>query len=131
MNKIQILFLFAFPLVIISCNNEVKETKKNNRSFPSYKLVGEEGEVLVESFDSTIVDENKYNYNNQVFRVGTEFVYRYEHVANDNEVQYFKRTSGKQKWDFVNENDADSSVVRTVKITVENGNPISTAPKPT
>jgi hypothetical protein len=47
-----------------------------------YTLVPEQG-VWVEQFDSTYAAENKYTANNQVYKAGTRFTYRYHYIGSD------------------------------------------------
>ena len=92
----------------------------------SYELNDEGDGILVEKFDSTIVDPNKYNQNNLIFKVGDRFKYKFEHFTPNGEKRYFQ-TKGKRrkKWEFVDENYTDSATVKFVTIEVANGNPMA------
>lgn len=127
--KIKLALLSSITILFLNCKNEPKksigETEMENNEFPAYKLIGEDESVKVESFDSTVVDSNKYNHNNIVFKVGTEFIYSYEHLTTDNKIQYFKKTNDSRSWQFVDQDSLDSSEIRTVKILVADGNSMS------
>lgn len=127
--KMKLKLLLIFVIIFLSCKNETKksavEIKKKKIDIPTYKLVADGESIEVESFDSKDVDENKYNNNNIIFKVGTEFIYSYEHITNDNKIWYFKETNDRQGWDFVNQNSIDSSTIKRVKILVADGNTMS------
>ena len=127
--KITVTVLIIFTIIFHSCKNETKKTDTNlenkNVDFPTYKLIGEGENIIVESFDSAVIDLNKYNHNNIIFKVGTEFIYTYEHIRKDNKVQFFKKTEDNSGWEFV---DSDSIKVlpkNTLSISVLDGNPLS------
>jgi hypothetical protein len=127
--KIKLAVLVSFTIIFQSCKNEIKkpvnDIKEGNIDFPAYELIGENESIIVETFDSTVVDINKYNHNNVVFKVGTEFIYTYEHITNDNKIQYFKKTNGNRGWEFVDSDSIDFSTLQTIKISVADGNPMS------
>lgn len=127
--KIKLALLLSITILFLNCKNESKksiaETEMENNEFPAYKLIGEDESIKVESFDSTVVDSNKYNHNNIVFKVGTEFIYSYEHITTDNKIQYFKKTNDSRSWQFVDQDSLDSSEIRKIKILVADGNPMS------
>ena len=125
--KLHLLLIFAF--IICSCKNEYKksvvEIENKKTEIPTYKLKADGESIKVESFDSKVIDENKFNHNNKIFKVGTEFVYSYEHITNENEICYFKNTNNKQGWNFVKQNSINSSTIKRIKILVADGNPMS------
>jgi len=127
--KIKSTVLICISIPFLNCKNETKESiteiKEKNIDFPTYELVSDGVSIIVESFDSNVVDENKYNHDNAVFKVGTEFIYTYEHITTENKVQYFKKTNDSRSWQFIDQDSLDSTEVKTVKISVADGNPMS------
>ena len=127
--KAKLILLIIFIITIQSCKDETKQnvTKFEEKAinFPTYELIGEDENIIVESFDSTVVDINKFNYNNIVFKVGNVFTYYFEHVTNDNQINYFKKTDGYGNWEFVDSDSLDFSTLKTIRISVANGNPMS------
>lgn len=121
--------LLILMIIFLSCKNDNKnsvvEIEHKKTDIPKYKLVSDGESLEVESFDSIVDDENKYNHNNIIFKRGIEFIYNYEHVTNDNRIWYFKRINHKPGWEFVNQNSIDSSTIKNVKILVTDGNPMS------
>jgi hypothetical protein len=113
------LFIIASIIAMVSCTSSVKNPKA------SYELVSMTSGILVEKFDSLNTDENKYNYNNEVFKVGTKFTYDFEHFTPQNELHYFKIHQDKNTWDFVNQSDSDPSVIKNVIIGTLQGNPMA------
>ncbi len=98
-----------------SCKNNLEEQTKN------YQLVVEDG-IFVEKFDSIITDDNKYNENNIVFKVGTEFKYAYQYISPENETYLFKLTNS--DWEFVKPTESDSLTVKHITIKALNRNPM-------
>jgi len=76
--------------------------------------------IIVEVFDSTIIDENKYNNDNVIFKVGSSFKYKYEHRTKTDELKYFRNdTVG---WLFVDADKENSATIKYVTISVASGN---------
>ncbi len=129
--KMKTKLLFVLMLVIVgqSCKQETKmpvaEIKEEKVDYPKYELMGEKDHVLVESFDASVVDINKYNHNNVVFKVGAEFIYAYEHITPEGKVQYFKKTKNDRAWEFVDPDSLNFSTIQTIKISVMDGNPMA------
>ncbi|GGE30951.1 hypothetical protein [Psychroflexus planctonicus] len=127
--KSRLYVFIGFIILFLSCNDikqteEKVETKKVD--YPSYDLISENESITVESFDSTVVDINKYNHNNIVYKVGAEFVYEYQHITKENKIQYFKKAPNDSRiWHFVDSDSIDTSTIKTVKISVADGNPMS------
>lgn len=104
---------------IISCNSKVDNSKKD------YDLVPDDDGILVENFDSTQVDINKYNKNNIIYQVGISFKYDFEHLTTTGEKKYFKIDDNREGWEFVSSEAEDSLVVKSLIIEVMNGNPMA------
>lgn len=117
--KTLTILLLAFVIALTSCTSSEKKPQV------SYDLISSTSGISIEKFDKEIKDENKYNYNNEVFKVGTKFTYDFQHFTPENEVRYFKVHDDKKSWDFVDENDQDDEIVKKVIIGTLNGNPMS------
>lgn len=104
---------------MVSCTSSEKHQPA------AYDLVTSRSGISIEKFNDSINDENKYNYNNEVFKVGSKFTYDFQHFTPENEVKYFKVHDDKKSWDFVDENNEESNVVKNVIIGTLNGNPMS------
>ena len=107
------LFSFAF----FGCQSIPEKTKND------YKLNPNTNGILVEVFDSTIVDANRYNENNTVYKVGNRFKYKFEHLTPDDKKKYFKINEDGNNWEFVDFDHADSATIKSLIIEVANGNP--------
>lgn len=118
MKTITILCL-AFLMSMVSCTS----SEKNQQA--AYDLVNSRSGISIEKFDDSNKDENKYNYNNEVFKVGSKFTYDFQHFTPENELQYFKVSEDKKSWSFVDENTVDEDIVKKVIIGTLNGNPMS------
>lgn len=78
--------------IIFSCSN-LKNTK--------YDLMLDDDNIWVEQFDSTNTDSNRYNHNNNVFKVNTQFIYSFEHIKSDDTKWSFIYIDSIQDWKFV------------------------------
>ncbi len=110
---------FLLVLFIVGCQPSEEVAPKD------YELVPDDDGILVEKFDSTNTDENRYNKNNTIFKVGTSFKYDFEHLTPAGEVTYFKINEDQKGWIFVDAEATDSLVVKSVVIDVINGNPMA------
>lgn len=118
MKSIYILLILLLPS-IVSCQSISGDTGKD------YELILDDDGILVEKFDSTYVDENKYNTNNIVFKPGTSFTYAFEHLTAAGEPLYFKINPDRESWDFVEAESTDSTTIKSVIIQVMGGNPMA------
>ncbi|MBT6567517.1 MAG: hypothetical protein HON19_01260 [Flavobacteriales bacterium] len=112
------ILIFLLSVAIISCQSKPKKTKKE------YDLVNDNG-ILVEEFDSAIVDENKYNRNNSIYKVGSSFKYKFEHITPNGKIKLFKIKKDSGNWAFVGIENTDSTTIASVIIEVANGNPMA------
>lgn len=109
--SLPILFLFG---LIISCAQGQDGNQRN------YTLVDQDG-IMVEQFDSTVTDENRFTKDNKVFRAGVSFRYDFEHLDTSNEKFFFKYIDSLAYWEFVPEEEADDWTIRSVIISVKKG----------
>lgn len=119
MNFLKSIAVVLAVHTIISCNSKVDKSKKD------YDLVPDDDGILVENFDSTQVDINKYNKNNIIYKVGISFKYDFEHLTTNGEKKYFKIVDDGEGWAFVSSETEDSLVVKSLIIQVMNGNPMA------
>ncbi|MDO1512386.1 hypothetical protein Q2T41_06940 [Maribacter confluentis] len=87
-------------------------------------IVDDDG-ILVEKFDSTVDDENRYNHNNVIYKVGNCFKYKFEHITVDNRKKFFKIIADNSGWEFVNEEDKNQTPIKSLTMEVANGNPLA------
>lgn len=119
MNFLKSIAVVLAVHTIISCNSKVDKSKKD------YDLVPDDDGILVENFDSTQDDINKYNKNNIIYKVGISFKYDFEHLTPNGEKKYFKIVDDGEGWAFVSSETEDSLVVKSLIIQVMNGNPMA------
>ncbi len=117
--KTTSILIFVITTALAACQPKPEQTKKN------YTLVSDDDGILVEQFDSTLVDENKYNHNNTIYKVGNSFTYSFEHITKDGEKRYFNVNEDGETWEFADAKHADSATIQSINISVGNGNPIA------
>lgn len=81
-------------VLLIGCG-DTKQTVEREKS-DDYTVI-EEG-IFVEKFDPSITEDNRYNLDNLVFKVGRTFVYDYKYTDKDGESFYFE--GGRDGWNF-------------------------------
>ena len=116
--KTTMLVLFVLLLSLASCKTELKETKKK------YELILEDG-IMVEKFDSTNVNQNRFTENNTTFTEGAAFTYTFEHLTSTQDTVYFTwledTNDYRFAWKFVPVDSLDENTIKQVKITVKPG----------
>lgn len=117
--KIVNLIIFLLFVTFGYCQISLELTGKN------YELIADDVGILAEKFDSTVVDENKFNHNNIIYKVGSIFKYKFEHITPENEKKYFKIIADNSGWEFVGEEDKDPLTIKSVIMEVANGNPMA------
>lgn len=98
----------------------------NEKPARDYQLMEEDG-IIVEVFDSTNTDDNRYTENNVVFTVGRHFTYQYFYQDISGQQFKFKEADNagsldykerRKAWSFVPIGSADSAVIHQVEIEV-------------
>lgn len=110
--KDRYIFLSLLPLFVACERNQQAQSRE-----PNYELVSNEIGIIEERFDSTVSDENKYNRDNRIFKVGTEFTYAYEYLDPLGNLFFFKKME--EGWQFVT--GLDNAAVKLLKIKVLRG----------
>ena len=87
--------VWIFLVVLLIGCGDVKKTEDGQAS-GDYTVI-EEG-IFVEKFDPSVTDENRYNLDNVVFKVGRTFVYDYTY--RDKAGQEFHFEGGRDGWNF-------------------------------
>lgn len=95
----KFVFITAAVYLAISCNRSPKNL--------DYELVPYSGDLKVESFDSTVVDENRFNYNNRIFKVGSSYTYNYQYRTADGQAKNFRFTE--EDWEFKEPENSDQN----------------------
>lgn len=93
---------------------EAQETKTEEGA---YSII-EEG-IFVEKFAPEVTDENRYNLDNAIFKVGRTFIYDYVYQDKDGKEFYFE--GGRDGWNFAPVGTDRYYVVKQVHIKVLNG----------
>ncbi|MEM6300055.1 MAG: hypothetical protein AAF740_15315 [Bacteroidota bacterium] len=115
--RFSLLLLTTSILFFSSCKQD--NTLEEGKIIP-YTLVNRSG-IMVEQFDSTVTDENRYNYDNKVFKVGTKFLYDYTFVSALGDTLLYNLTSTEGDWEFRTPKEADDETIRQFEIGVKNG----------
>lgn len=113
MNRFNSLIVLFFTFCI-SCKSEAQK---------NYELISDDDGIIVEKFDSAVNNENKYNDNNRIFKVGNSLVYKFEHISTDNQKKLFRIID--DEWEFVNKDDSSANTISAIVIGVEAGNPMA------
>jgi len=105
----HITYIILFSLVF-SCSN-------NNDI--NYTLTLDNDGITVEVFDTTVKDENRFNFNNKIFTVGTKFIYNYEFISKDGDSLLINVKNN--NWTFIPKNNSDSTTITRIDLDVKNG----------
>lgn len=108
--------LFGLLILCLACS-EKPESKKSIIKDGEYSVI-EEG-IFVEKFAPEITDENRYNLDNLIYKVGRTFVYDYVYKDKAGEEFYFE--GGRDGWNFAPVGTDRYYVVKQVHIRVLNG----------
>ncbi len=117
--KLINILIFLLLVTFASCQSKPKQVEKD------YELIADDDGILAEKFDSTIVDENRYNHNNIIYKVGNSFKYKFEHITTNDEIKFYRVKEDRNSWEFVDFENSDSTSIKSVVIEVANGNPMA------
>ena len=107
-----------FLLTFFGCKTETKVNEACSRSSEKllaqnlpYKLVERFNGIHFEKFDSSITDENRFNYNNNIYKVDKEFFYSYEYFTKSGKQLLFEDQNNGQ-WTLTDvENESRNTIV--------------------
>tara|TARA_R110002012_G_scaffold321751_1_gene551193 strand:+ start:1126 stop:1986 length:861 start_codon:yes stop_codon:yes gene_type:complete len=122
--KILNTLVIFFLAILTSCQSKPEKTVKSEKTQKEYELIADDDGILVEKFDSTNVDENRYNHNNKIYKVGNSFKYKFQHTTPKGEIKFYRIKEDRNSWEFVDFENADSTTIKSVVIEVANGNPM-------
>lgn len=109
-----ILVLLGILLIMYCCENSPKIER-------DYELVLDDDDILVEQFDSTKVDENRFTANNTIFKEGTQFFYSFNHIDKKGEKYHFEYLDSISNWKFLKAGSSNKKAIKEVIITVRKG----------
>lgn len=118
--KVRVFLTFMIASTVLSCKTKAQEKTKKG---PDYELVADDVGIQVEQFDSTVVNSNKYNLNNTIYKVGNSFKYSFKHYTAARETQFFKINDDRNSWSFTDADSNDSTIIKSVLLQVADGNP--------
>tara|TARA_R110001606_G_scaffold80186_7_gene184998 strand:+ start:57907 stop:58719 length:813 start_codon:yes stop_codon:yes gene_type:complete len=105
---------FSLLLVLFILPAACHQRQQVRSDGPNYTLVDEYDGIVVERFDSSVMDENRYNLNNKIFRVGTEFIYSYLYISPSGRELRYKTTA--DGWEFVSPDSSDQATITNIII---------------
>ncbi len=117
--KKYLLYLFAMSLIATSCNS--KDTVK----VVKYDLVANSNNILVEKFDVSVESDDKYNWNNKIFKPGSKFIYDFSYSSPEGKLQSFTINKEDNTWEFTDADSKDGTVIQNMIIGVLKGNPMA------
>jgi len=108
-----LLVLITF-LVLFAC-------KSLNQNGDDFALILDDDNIWVEQFDSTNVDDSRYNHNNTIFKEHTSFIYSFKHLTKNNQRLSFKYIDSLSDWKFEPYSSKEERLFEKVSITVTKG----------
>ncbi len=105
------LVLFTFLIGLVA----------SSQGLPDYELILDDDGIIIEHFDQSNTDENRFTKNNRVFQEGTSFNYAFEHLDKNGERYFFKYLDSLDNWKFISEDESDNQTHREVVISVQQG----------
>lgn len=111
------IILVAALLMLISCSKTNPNKNSTDLELP-YELKQSESGISFEVFSDSITDENKYNYDNEVLKVGRSFTYAFKHITKEGKELYFEkfRADGDLQWAFVSADHPGAIKTLTIKV---------------
>lgn len=79
----------------------------------TYELVTYSGDLKVEKFDSTASDQNRFNHNNRIYKVGSTFIYTYQYFTKQGQPKNFRFLE--DGWEFLESQETDINEI-TLKV---------------
>lgn len=94
---------------------------QNTPSDTSYDMEENESGIVVEKFDSINRDENRFNYDNIIFKKGVNYYYSYKHLTVSGEAFRFLYTDSTALWNFTSADSISPDAIVEIKITLKDG----------
>lgn len=120
----HICYLVIF-IFVIGCNKEQCEVPQNYE----YHLVNEDG-IFVEKFEETVTDKNRYNSNNEIYKICNVLEYTFTHEDTLGNEYYFELEEGAldlpileqiKAWKYVLKDEASNRTIKTINQEIESG----------
>ncbi len=113
----RLIFILVVGLAagLHSCKSPGEEKTDGSKAQEVPYTVIESG-IFVEKFSEGVTDENRYNFDNQIFLVGRKFVYDYVYTTKEGVQQYFE--GGRDGWNFADVDAERDYVVKELVISV-------------
>lgn len=113
--------LYIFILLVLTTFLMLFACKSLNRNGKDYTLILDDDNIWVEQFDSTNLDNSRYNHNNSIFKENTSFIYSFKHLTKDDQRLSFKYVDSLSDWKFAPYSINKDGLVEKVRITVMEG----------
>lgn len=113
--------LYSFILLVLLVFLALFACKSLDKNLDDYSLMLDDDGIWVEQFDSTNVDESRYNHNNSIFKENISFVYSFKHLTKDNKRLSFKYVDSISDWKFEPYSSQKDGLFEKVNITVTKG----------
>lgn len=130
LNAKTFIAILIASVIITSCDNNKKNKKQKDTNLPKndictripYNLIESDG-IFIEKFDSTITDENRFNYDNQIYTIGKEFIYAYYFIAKNGKKHLFcgNRLGKSGLWELIDTTEINEYTIRNYKLKVLSG----------
>ena len=113
-------------ILIFSCKKDDCPNLENHE----YEIVLEDG-IFVEHFDEGVTDENRFNENNEIYKVCNRLKYSFYHEDTLGNKYHFKLNDGgsnlptqeerDRAWSYVSENETSNNTIKTINQTISSG----------
>lgn len=113
--------LHSFILLVLLVFLALFACKSLDKNLDDYSLMLDDDGIWVEHFDSTNVDDSRYNHNNYIFKENTSFIYSFKHFTKDNQRLSFKYIDSISDWKFEPYSNKKDGLFEKVSITVTKG----------
>jgi hypothetical protein len=101
----HLLIIVAIAFVTNGCSSSEEDL--------SYDLITYSGDLKVERFDSTATDDNRFNYNNKIYTVGSVYTYNYQYITKEGQLRNYQYLE--EGWEFSEPKDSDRNEI-TLKV---------------
>ena len=127
LNKIHCAFYYLTILVtLFGCKKEDCPSLQNNQ----YEIVLEDG-IYVEKFEESVTDKNRFNENNEIFKVCNKLKYSFFQEDTLGNKYYFELEDGaldlptpqeqNKAWKYISESEASDKTIKIINQTIRSG----------